>query len=118
MCATAEIVLAAHCLLIPQPERNCSGLAESSGDTCQLIPQPECSLQEAAERFATKYDDLMVKLAKDPLAKLPGFGSEPLSIFRIVALRRESCKLVCTFRTKLLLSFLLPEVNLDARVSW
>lgn len=44
-------------------------------------------MQKAAERFATKYDDLMCKLAKDPLVNLPGFGSEPLSIFRIVALR-------------------------------
>ncbi len=44
-------------------------------------------MQQAAERFAKHYDDLMCQLAKDPLANLPGFGSEPLSIFRIVALR-------------------------------
>lgn len=46
--------------------------------------------EQAAERFAKHYDDLMCQLAKDPLANLPGFGSEPLSIFRIVALR-EAC---------------------------
>lgn len=44
-------------------------------------------LQQAADRFAEHYDGLMRQLAKDPLADLPGFGSEPLSIFRIVALR-------------------------------
>lgn len=48
---------------------------------------PFLRLQQAAERFAKHYDELMRQLAKDPLANLPGFGSEPLSIFRIVALR-------------------------------
>lgn len=46
-------------------------------------------VQQAAERFAEHYDGLMRQLAKDPLANLPGFGSEPLSIFRIVALRQD-----------------------------
>ncbi|KAL3137393.1 hypothetical protein ABBQ32_006916 [Trebouxia sp. C0010 RCD-2024] len=48
------------------------------------------SAEQAAQRFADHYNDLMLQLAKDPLANLPGFGSEPLSIFRIVALR-EAC---------------------------